>query len=149
LEPGVLSQLAENGVADVDPVYLEKVLSLVKDRLVLLGDFWQQAGFFFKAPETWDLAGIQPKWNEVKTAFFQNYIQVILSQTDADFNAQNLEALFKAEAEKSALKPGEVMLPLRIMLVGGKFGPGVFEIAEMIGKEEVAKRVETVLAQLG
>ncbi len=40
------------------------------------------------------------------------------------------------------------MLPLRIMLVGGKYGPGVFDIAEMIGKEEVGKRVERALRML-
>jgi glutamyl-tRNA synthetase len=36
-------------------------------------------------------------------------------------------------------------LPLRIMLVGGKFGPGVFEIAELIGKEETTSRIEKTL----
>jgi glutamyl-tRNA synthetase len=44
------------------------------------------------------------------------------------------------------LKPGELMLPLRVMLVGGKFGPGVFEIAEIIGREETVKRIQHVLS---
>jgi glutamyl-tRNA synthetase len=42
----------------------------------------------------------------------------------------------------SQLKPGELMLPLRIMLVGGKHGPGVFDIASILGKEETIKRIE-------
>jgi glutamyl-tRNA synthetase len=40
------------------------------------------------------------------------------------------------------------MLPLRIMLVGGKFGPGVFEIAELIGKDETIRRMEFTLGLL-
>ena len=32
-----------------------------------------------------------------------------------------------------------MLLPLRIMLVGKKIGPGVFDIAEIIGKEETIK----------
>ncbi len=43
------------------------------------------------------------------------------------------------------LKPGEVMMPFRIMLVGGKFGPHVFDIAWLLGTEEVVNRVNQVL----
>jgi glutamyl-tRNA synthetase len=34
------------------------------------------------------------------------------------------------------------------MLVGGKFGPPVFEIAEMIGKEETIARISKALEEL-
>jgi glutamyl-tRNA synthetase len=37
---------------------------------------------------------------------------------------------------------------MRIMLVGGKFGPAVFEIAYHIGKEETINRIKTALHQL-
>jgi len=37
---------------------------------------------------------------------------------------------------------------LRIMLVGGKFGPGVFEIAGAIGKEATVTRIEHTLSLL-
>lgn len=40
------------------------------------------------------------------------------------------------------------MLPLRIMLVGGKFGPGVFEIAATIQKEATILRIEHTLSLL-
>ena len=40
------------------------------------------------------------------------------------------------------------MLPFRIMLVGGKYGPGVFHIAELLGKEETIKRIEKALSHL-
>jgi len=56
-----------------------------------------------------------------------------------------MEELFKNLAAESGLKPGEVMLPFRIMLVGGKFGPGVFDIAQLLGREETVKRIELAL----
>ena len=37
------------------------------------------------------------------------------------------------------------MLPFRIMLVGGKFGPGVFDIAALIGKQETLQRIEKAM----
>jgi glutamyl-tRNA synthetase len=41
-----------------------------------------------------------------------------------------------------------VLMPLRVMLVGGKFGPGVFDIALFIGKEATQARVQSGLAAL-
>jgi glutamyl-tRNA synthetase len=47
------------------------------------------------------------------------------------------------------IKSGELLAPLRIMLVGGKFGPPVFAIAVVLGKKETMARIEQVLQQLG
>ena len=59
-----------------------------------------------------------------------------------------LEHSFKEIASINRLKPGELMLPFRIMLVGGKYGPGVFEIATILGKEETLKRLGYTLSLL-
>jgi glutamyl-tRNA synthetase len=42
---------------------------------------------------------------------------------------------------------GELQLPFRIMLVGGKYGPTVFDIAALIGKQETIDRIKTALRQ--
>jgi glutamyl-tRNA synthetase len=55
---------------------------------------------------------------------------------------------FKEIAAANVLKTGELMLPLRVMLVGGKFGPGVFEIAATIGKAATIERIEHTLSLL-
>jgi glutamyl-tRNA synthetase len=57
-----------------------------------------------------------------------------------------LEKEFKEITALHKLKPGELMLPLRIMLVGAKFGPGVFDIASLIGKFETIKRIKHALS---
>ena len=62
------------------------------------------------------------------------------------WNLYDLEHSFKELAGASSIKPGELMLPFRVMLVGGKFGPGVFDIAALIGKEETIKRIEHTLS---
>jgi glutamyl-tRNA synthetase len=62
------------------------------------------------------------------------------------WNVEDLEHTFKELAAASKLKPGELMGAFRIMLVGGKFGPGVFEISALLGKEETIKRIEHTLS---
>ena len=64
------------------------------------------------------------------------------------FEPADLELEFKELAAANQLKPGELMLPLRIMLVGGKFGPHVFDIASIIGKEATISRIKKVLTDL-
>ena len=142
-----LSQVKEifatHGLVISDDYYLVKVLSLVKDRCTLLGDFWEQSSFFFTAPSSFDTVPIKAKWNEEKLAFFHGFAKTLFSISD--WSAGSLETTFKQLAEQAAIKPGELQLPLRIMLVGGKFGPPVFDIAAVLGKEETISRIEFAL----
>ena len=125
---------------------LEKVIGLVKDRCVLLTDFYDQCSFFFQSPATIDTAAIQPKWDEKKKLFFIELIRVY--ELASLWQHDDLETAFKELAAANQLKPGELMLPFRIMLVGGKFGPGVFDIASILGKEETINRIKKILALL-
>jgi len=140
------SYFMANGIAISDTAKFDKVIELVKDRCTLLTDFVQQAGFFFKSPETLELDAVKPKWSEDKKQFFVEYVDVL--KTIGTWDLLTIENAFKELSAAKAIKPGELQLPLRIMLVGGKFGPAVFQIAELIGKEETVKRVEYALAQL-
>jgi glutamyl-tRNA synthetase len=133
----------EKGIAITDNVYFEKVLELVKGRCTLLSDFYEQASYFFKAPTTWDVDAVKPKWNDDKNNFFIAFIEKIKALQN--FTAEEIEVAFKELATEKNIKPGELQLPMRIMLVGAKFGPAVFDIAAMIGKEETITRVEKAL----
>ncbi|MCY7292865.1 MAG: glutamate--tRNA ligase, partial [Ferruginibacter sp.] len=133
----------EKGINIIDENYFEKVLELVIERCSLLTDFYEQASYFFSAPATWDEAAVKPKWNDAKDDFFRAFINKI--NTEQIFDAAIIEIIFKELATEKNIKPGELQLPMRVMLVGAKFGPGVFEIAATIGKEETINRIEKAL----
>lgn len=139
LEPGVKALLTQNNITVSDDNLLRKVIELVKDRCTLLPDFVQQAAFFFKTPETFDVEAVKPKWTEDKKNFFIEFIEKL--QVSTNWYAEALENNFKELAAAKNIKPGELQLPLRIMLVGGKFGPPVFNIAELLGKDETTQRI--------
>ena len=79
-------------------------------------------------------------------SFFQNWVGQL--HTIEHWAAPVIESNFTAALEASGLKKGDVLLPLRIILVGGKFGPGVFDIAEVVGRDETQKRVELLINNL-
>ncbi|HSN61354.1 MAG TPA: hypothetical protein VLR49_10490, partial [Ferruginibacter sp.] len=70
-------------------------------------------------PESWDLDAVKPKWNEAKTDFFNEYC--IKLEGIENWELGNIETTFKLLAAEKNIKPGELQLPMRIMLVGGKF----------------------------
>ena len=135
--------LSAEGVKADDDIFLAKVITLVKDRCTLLGDFAAQGSYFFQVPAVYDEAAVKPKWNDEKAAFFKAFAAGLSRYV----TAVEMETAFKELAAEQGLKPGELMLPFRIMLVGGKFGPAVFDIALLLGAEETTKRIEAALAK--
>jgi len=143
LQSAVGSLLTAKGITDIEDSVLNKVIALIKDRCTLLTDFYDQSYFFFKTPEKWDVDAVKPKWNDDK----KNYFDALITKFSgsADWTAVALENDFKLLATEKNIKPGELQLPLRVMLVGGKFGPPVFEIAAVLGKGETIKRISAAI----
>ncbi len=147
LMPFVKKLFEEKGLPVTDDQLLLSVIGLVRDRCSLIPDFYPQAKFFFEAPRQWDLNAVKPKWSDQKADFFRDLIDQLRNLPD--WNAISLEAAFKELAVAKNIKAGELQLPLRIMLVGEKMGPPVFEIAATLGKEETIDRTERFLNQIG
>jgi glutamyl-tRNA synthetase len=139
----VRASLEDKGLIVHDNAYLEKVMNLIKDRCTLLDDFVVQGHYFFSHPTTLDEAAVKPKWDEQKKAFFEN----LSTRFDElpQWNSSDLEALFKALSSEHNIKMGELQMIFRVMLVGSKIGPGVFTIAETIGKDATITRIRNAI----
>jgi len=136
----------QKGIDISDQEKFRQVIELVRDRCHLLTDFYDEGKLFFEAPTNWDLASVKPKWNADKNNFFIDWADQINST--GDWSSSTIETGFKELAASKNIKPGELQLPLRIMLVGEKKGPPVFDIAANLGKEETICRVKNMLAAL-
>lgn len=134
---------AQKGMS-VSAEALLPIIPLIKERCHLLSDFVDQGSFFFQAPSQLDLSSIRDKWGPSKSSFFEQWAAGLTDGT----GKEDRETEFGQMAQEQGLKKGEVMLPLRIMLVGGKFGPGVFDIIEQIGIAETRERVSKALRLL-
>lgn len=126
-----------------DEAYLIRVIGMIKERCHLLADFREQGIFFFMPPENPDINAIKQKWTAVAQSFFKDWIMA--SEHADNWQEETVGAIFQDCLQRHGLKKGDAMLMLRIMLVGEKFGPGVFQIASMIGKVDTRQRVEKVI----
>jgi glutamyl-tRNA synthetase len=125
---------------------LRKIIELVKERCFLLNDFVEQAGLFFRPPQSWDIDAVKPKWSKEKADFFREYAKLLSGLPR--WESPEIETEFRNLAAQKNIKPGELQLPLRIMLVGGKYGPPVFNIVELIGKEDAVNRIGRALENM-
>lgn len=129
-----------------NPEYVEKVVSLIKERASFVSDFWELSHYFFTAPVSFDEKAVKKQWKE-GTASIMNQL-VSLLEGLSDFSSQNVEEQVKSWITAQELSFGKVMAPLRLVLVGAMQGPHVFDILELIGKEESISRIQKAVSKL-
>jgi len=134
-------KLTEKGI-EADPAYITRICGLVKDRVNFVSEMWEQASFFFVAPQSYDEAVMKKRWKENTPAIMQD-VKAILSEL-SDFSEQNIHDALHRYSEEKGLGMGQVMIPLRIALTGGAFGPDLQVIAAMLGKDEVVRRIDKI-----
>jgi glutamyl-tRNA synthetase len=138
LLPLIQDLLASNNIHPNTDL-LRKLIPLTKERCHLINEFLPQLKYFFGDPSELDVEAVKPKWDDKKVAFFESFVKEM--ELALTWSSEEIEKIFKENAATHALKPGDVQLPFRVMLVGGKFGPAVFEIAHLIGKEATVRRI--------
>ncbi|MFW5887111.1 MAG: glutamate--tRNA ligase, partial [Bacteroidota bacterium] len=137
--------LQEKGI-EKDLNYTTKVISLVKERMNFINDAWDQGYFFFEAPENYDEKVVKKRWkNDVP--IIMNELKNFLESLD-DFSSSNLEEKIKNWIEEKQYGLGQIMNGWRLALVGTSMGPHLFDIAELLGKEEVIRRMNRALEKL-
>ena len=134
--------LKEKGITK-EAAFIEKVVSLIKERAVFVADFWELSNYFFEAPISYDEKAIQKNWKEDTAGLMKELIGII--ESTVDFNSTNSEANVKAWITSKEIGFGKVMQPLRLSLVGALKGPHLFDIMEMIGKDETLLRMHNAI----
>lgn len=135
--------LVEKGISTTLDV--TKIVSLIKERANFVSDFWELSDYFFVAPTSYDEKAAK-NWKEETPNLMQQLISVL--ENIGDFTSVNIETVVKDWMTKNEIGMGKVMQPFRLSLVGALKGPHLFDIVELIGKDETIKRLEKAIATL-
>jgi glutamyl-tRNA synthetase len=131
--------LKEKGLK-VDDSFVIKVVKLIKERANFVSEFWDQSYFFFQAPKEYDSKVVKKGWKD-NTPGVLSELKKQLEKLE-NFDHDSLEKTIQLFLEGKEIGMGQIMNPLRLTLVGAGIGPGVLEIAELIGKEETLRRLQ-------
>lgn len=124
---------------------LTRVVSLIKERANFVSEFWEMSNFFFEAPASYDEKAAK-NWKEDTPRTMQELISVL--ENIADFTSATIETDVKDWMTQNEIGMGKVMQPFRLSLVGALKGPHLFDIVELIGREETIKRLQKAIATL-
>ena len=124
---------------------LTKIVSLIKERAHFVNEFWELSNFFFEEPTAYDEKAAK-NWKEETPQLMKNLIEV-LNEID-DFTSNTIETIVKEWMTRNEIGMGKIMQPFRLSLVGALKGPHLFDIVEIIGKEETIKRIQKAVTTL-
>jgi glutamyl-tRNA synthetase len=122
-----------------------KIVSLIKERANFVSEFWEMSSFFFEAPTSYDEKAAK-NWKEDTPELMQQLIVVL--NTIEVFTSADIETIVKDWMTSNEIGMGKVMQPFRLSLVGALKGPHLFDIVELIGKDETIKRLEKAIVSL-
>lgn len=132
-----------------DPETLLRVTPLIKERIKLLTEVTEIAGFLFKEdvpPATPEMIIQKGQTAAGAREALQHALNVLESLPD--FTLHTLEAGLRGEAEKLGIKPGQFFSPIRAAITGQTISPPLFETMEIIGREKVIARVRRAIETL-
>jgi glutamyl-tRNA synthetase len=136
--------LVEKGV-DISKFDVTKIVSLIKERAHFVSEFWDLTDFFFQTPTSYDEKASK-NWKEETPTLMQELISVL--ENIEDFTSLNIETIVKDWMTKNEIGMGKVMQPFRLSMVGALKGPHLFDIVEIIGKEETISRIQKAITRL-
>ncbi len=128
--------------------YLAKVMLLFKDRVTHFAEIEELAWYFFAAPSEYN----EEAW---RTLILQaEHTPAVLKEVPAGlravdpYDAEHIEDYLRGYAKEKGLKLKDVIQPLRVAITGDRFSPGFFELAELMGANEIARRCSAALERL-
>ena len=122
---------------------LTQIIALVKDRINLVVDFWEQASFFFVRPDSYDENVIKKRWKEDTPKHLTTILEIINAVNPFDKQIAHDKTIDYITTHE--LNMGQIMNCLRLSIVGAAKGPDLFEIINLIGQEETAVRIQKAI----
>ncbi len=121
---------------------LMKSMKFLKNKAKTLEDIWENAQYIIKEKiviNSEDIKLIDDLSKKIIRDFVTEYEKI------SSLTREALEPVIKSLIEKHKTNFKGVGQPLRIALVGSKFGPGLYDVILSLDKEEVLKRLKLII----
>jgi len=138
-------QYAKKGI-DTRGLDLAAIANLMKERASFVHEMVEESIFFFETEVGYDQPVVEKKWNadskELLLSLAEKFAQI------EKFEAHAIDAAFHAFMEERGVGFGKIGPALRLALTGKGMGPSLFDIAQILGKEETLRRMKVAIDKL-
>ncbi len=123
------------------PWMIKMVLSL-QERLHRLNDIVEMGAFYFQDRFDYHAKGVKKHFSHPGVAGELMLLSAEFEKIPVDqFTSERAEEALRQLAEQLQQSPAELIHPLRLALTGSIAGPGVFVIAELVGRDSCIQRI--------
>lgn len=131
--------------AAADPDYLDAVIQVMEERIKKWDDIAPMAGFFFTEEYEYDPQAVEKRLRAPGALEGLAELRAAYAVLPV-FNAETTEQALRDLAEARAIKPAELIHPVRIAVSGIPQGPSLFHMLEVLGQERVLNRMQATEA---
>ena len=139
--------LAAKGVTGFAEDYVARAVGMVKSRVDFIDELWDQGDFFFVAPTEYAEKDVRKRWKEDTPQIMEQLIGVL--EGIDDMTSANAEKIVLGWIEENGYHLGNVMNAFRLAVVGSCRGPHMFDITELMPREEVIARIRRAIDTIG
>ncbi|MFO7525540.1 MAG: glutamate--tRNA ligase [Ignavibacteriaceae bacterium] len=123
--------------------YLIQIIKAMKERVSFIKEFISGAPYFFSAPESYEDEIVRKRWNSDSSEILNRLADIYSVYENP--SKQDFENGLKSLAEAEHIGVGKIIHPLRLAVSGMGNGPGVYDIVNIIGKEETIIRIKKAI----
>ncbi|AIS52138.1 glutamate--tRNA ligase 2 [Thermoanaerobacter kivui] len=129
---------------DFDYDYIKKIVSAVREREKTLVDIADAMSYYFTEVNEYEEKGVKKYLTKEKVVDILKKAVVTLKEVEP-FNKFTTEEAYRKLVEELQISSGELFHPTRLAISGRTFGPGLFDIMELLGKERTIERIEKAI----
>lgn len=126
--------------------FLIKVVGNMKERISFIHEILDKSSYFFERPEKYDEDVIKKRWKEDSAELLQKLSGKFSELSNP--SKEDYEHALKNLAEELNIGLGKLIHPLRLAVSGVGAGPGVFDIVDILGKEETIFRINRAIEKI-
>lgn len=126
--------------------YIRRAVAMVKSRVNFVSELWEHAHFFFVAPEEYDPKAVKKRWSADTPRIMRELVGKL--NAAGDFASAALEPQILGWIAEKEYHLGNVMNAFRLAVVGECKGPHMFDITELMGREETVRRIEAAVERI-
>jgi glutamyl-tRNA synthetase len=130
------------GLPAEDDAKLRHVCAVARERARTFGEYVEQFRYFY-APIQLD-AKAKAKFLTADTRPILEAIRAGIAALPS-LETAPLEALFQGEAQRRGLGLGKIAQPVRVALTGGTASPGMYDVVQILGKDETLERLDEAI----
>jgi glutamyl-tRNA synthetase len=123
---------------------LRDAVEISQEKISTLADFWPLAGALFDGPAT-DDAKAREQWLGEEGRSALGDVRSVLAGLDP-FELDAIDEALRGVVAARDTKPKQVFQPVRVALTGRTISPGVFEMIQVLGRDETLRRLDAALA---